>query len=127
MIHPERALWAAVLARLIADARGDADKLAQQQARHVLRRGSRDLQMICDMAGFESEAVLDRYERMQGRFVRPQRHAPVRAEYVDHLNKRRQRVAELRDAGHSRRHIAAILQISPEAVRRDLEFARGKR
>lgn len=127
MIHPERALWAAVLARLIADARGDADKLAQQQARHVLRRGSRDLQMICDMAGFEAGAVMDRYERMQGRFVPPQRPAPVRAEYVDHLNKRRQRVAELRDAGHSRRHIAAILQISPEAVRRDLEFARGKR
>lgn len=127
MIHPERALWAAVLARLIADARGDADKLAQQQARHVLRRGSRDLQMICDMAGFESEAVLDRYERMQGRFVPPQRPAPVRAEYVDHLNKRRQRVAELRAAGHSRRQIAAILQISPDMVRRDLEFARGKR
>ena len=127
MIHPERALWAAVLARLIADARGDADKLAQQQARHVLRRGSRDLQMICDMASFEAGAVMDRYERMNGRFVAPQRPAPVRAEYVDHLNKRGQRVAELRDAGHSRRQIAAILQISPDVVRRDLEFARGKR
>ncbi len=127
MILPERALWAAVLGRLLADASGDGSSLDQQQARSILRPGSRDLQMICDMAGFDHEAVLDRYERMQGRFVPPQRPAPVRAEYVDHLNKRRQRVAELRDAGHSRRHIAAILQISPEAVRRDLEFARGKR
>ena len=127
MIHPERALWAAVLARLIADARGDGNKLDQQRAKHVLRRGGRDLTMICDLAGFDAEAVMDRYERMNGRFVAPQRPAPVRAEYVDHLNKRRQRVAELRDAGHSRRQIAAILQISPDVVRRDLEFARGKR
>ncbi len=123
MISPERALWAAVLARLIADARGDGDKLDQQRAKHVLRRGGRDLTMICDLAGFDAEAVMDRYERMNGRFVAPQRPVPARAAFVDHLARRRQRVAELRAAGHSRRHIAAILQISPEMVRRDLEFA----
>lgn len=124
MISPERALWAAVLARLIADARGDGDKLDQQRAKTVLRRGGRDLTMICDLAGFDAEAVMDRYERMNVRFVAPQRQVPARAEYVDRLNKRRQRVAELRKAGHSQRHIAAILQISRETVRHDLALAK---
>lgn len=124
MISPERALWAAVLARLIADARGDGDKLDQHQAKHVLRRGGRDLSMICDMAGFEAEAVMDRYERMKGRFVVPKRPVPSRSAYVDQLARRRQRVAELRAAGHSQRHIAVILQITRETVRRDLELVK---
>jgi len=65
---PERSLWAAVLARLIADATGPKPTLDRHQARHILRPGSHDLRLICDLAGFDPDAVLDRYSRMTNKF-----------------------------------------------------------
>ena len=71
MISPEQALWIAVLGRLLADATAPNDKLDQHQARRVLHRGNRDLNLICACAGVEPDALMDQYERMTRKFSAP--------------------------------------------------------
>jgi hypothetical protein len=71
MISPEQALWIAVLGRLLADATTPGDKLDQHQARRVLHRGNRDLNLICALAGVEPDALMDQYERMTRKFSAP--------------------------------------------------------
>ena len=71
MISPEQALWIAVLGRLLADATTPNDKLDQHQARRVLHRGNRDLNLICALGGVEPDALMDQYERMTRKFSAP--------------------------------------------------------
>ena len=66
--HAESALWAAVLTQALYDAtapvvseygHGAAPATAErEQARHWLTRRSRDLEMVCDMAGVDLDGFL---------------------------------------------------------------------
>jgi hypothetical protein len=66
--NPQKNLWQAVLLRAIEDALRptmmgsagfDRDK-AIQEARDYLTKPSRDLSMVCNLAGLDMQAVIDR-------------------------------------------------------------------
>lgn len=68
MIHPERALFSAVIVRAIMDARGanssehaSAAKVNQRQAIEWLSRGGRDFETICSLAGVDAQSVREAF------------------------------------------------------------------
>jgi len=69
---PERKLWQSVLLRLVEDAMyvPEADTIPaerarlREDARIFLTQPSRDLSMVCNMAGLDMQPVIDRMRAM---------------------------------------------------------------
>jgi hypothetical protein len=54
----ERRLWLAVIERALKDLHS-TDWRIQDEARVFLTRSSRDLYMVCDLVGFDAQAVME--------------------------------------------------------------------
>jgi len=60
----EKKLWLAVVGRAFRDIHSD-DQRIQESALAYLTRPSRDLYMVCDLIGFDAQAVMEAARHME--------------------------------------------------------------